>query len=248
MKKILLAILILSFTCQLSFADEVSDEDIENVFTDEPEQSTEIQGYLEYTESPDDAIYLDETAKESGLNISGPKSFNSKSLVSGSKKPTLQPIQDGLDVASKFSSQEYNIGPVSNVYDKKIGKVSFGTTYDSFLNSARVNYSTGIFAKYDGKHFAVTSTFAKRTNSNYDSYTDRIYVAPEWKLTKRLSLLDVMQSDVMQISKSNEIVLRYKPHFKNHAEDVQLELGAGQSFYEDNYINSSIRFSTRFRL
>lgn len=120
--------------------------------------------------------------------------------------------------------------------------------YDSSLGSAQVNYSTGLFTKYEGKHFALSTAFSKNTNCNYDSYSDKFFIIPELKLTRRLSLLDVMQTDVNQINKSNELVLRYTPHFKKHPDDVQFEFGAGQSFYEDTYINSSVRFSTKFRL
>ena len=40
---------------------------------------------------------------------------------------------------------------------------------------------------------------------------DKFYIAPELKITKRLSLLDVMKTDVAQVNKSNELILRYTP-------------------------------------
>jgi hypothetical protein len=153
-----------------------------------------------------------------------------------------------LSAASKFSSQEYAINPVSTSYVQKFGKFSFGTIYDSSLDSASVNYATSIFSKYEGKHFAFSTEFEKNTNLNNADFNDKIFIVPELKLTKRLSLLDVMQTDVNQINKKNEIVLRYTPHFKNYADDVQLEIGAGQTFYNDDYVKSSVRFSTKFKL
>lgn len=251
MKKILLLILILVFGMQVCLADEETKEDIDSYFTEEPEQVQELHGYLDYNQGMDEqeqnAIILN-TDGTTGINITQPKSFSSKSLISNSKKPTFHPYNEDIESASKFSTQEYNISPVNSVYSKKFGKFSVGTVYNSFLDSAQVNYSTGFFTKYEEKHFALSAGFSKSTNSRYDSYNDKFYIAPELKLTKRLSLLDVMQTDVSQINKKNELVLRYTPHFKKYADEVQLELGAGQSFYDDNYINSSVRFSTKFKL
>lgn len=231
--------------------------------TENPEQNVSLQsdsdielnGYLQYNQQgeedvEDSSIHLDPVENRS-VNFSKPKKLNSNDLFADFKKPSFSPIQDQENLeaaASKFSSQEYQINPVSTSYSKKIGRFSFGTMYDSYIDSAQVNYSTGLFSKYETKHFAVSTAFSKSTNSNYDTYNEKIYLIPEWKITKRLSLLDVMQTDVEQINKKNELVLRYTPHFKNHSDDVQFEVGAGQSYYDDNYVKSSVRFSTKFKL
>lgn len=250
MKKLLLITLILIFGMQICLAEE-NEEDINSYFNENAEQNIELQGHLEFNEPAQEieheAIPLD-LKNKSRINFSEPKKFASKSLISKSKKPTFYPMDAKMETASRFADQEYNIRPISSTYSQSFGKFRLGTTYDSSLSKASLNYSTGIFAKYDGKYFAISSTFSKNTNSNYDSYSDYFSIAPELKLTKRLSFLDVMQTDVNQISKSNEFVLRYVPRIKKHNDDVELELGAGQSFYEDSYIKSSVRFSTRFKL
>ena len=254
MKKILLLLLILILGFQTCLAQGENEEDIDSYFNVEP-QPQELHGYLEYNQNEQqqdleqEAVYLQPMTAQS-INISQPRKIESKSLVSNMKKPTFQPMQDELKAASKFASQEYNIAPVSTSYGRKIGKMSFGTMYDSSLDSGSGSQSnsTGIFAKYEGRYFALSTAFSKNTNYNFADYSDKVYFAPELKLTKRLSLLDVMQTDVNQINKKNELVLRYTPHFKKYADDVQLELGAGQSFYDDSYVNSSVRFSTRFKL
>lgn len=228
---------------------EVPQQVVEQNNEQDSEQTVELHGYLQYNdqEPQQEAIQL-EPVETAHVNFSEPKKIGAKSLISGTKKPTFHPIQDELESASKFATQEYNIKPVSTSYVQKVGHVSFGTMYDSSLDSASVNYSTGVFTKIEGKYFAIKTAFSKSTNSNYNAYNDTIYFAPELKLTKRLSFLDIMQTDVYQINKKNELVLRYTPHFKKHEDDVQLEFGAGQSFYQDNYVNSSVRFSTRFKL
>lgn len=213
------------------------------------DQGVELNGYVEYNSEPEEAtaIHL-EPVETKTINFSQPKKVDS-SIPDGFKKPTFHPIEtNALESASKFSTQEYDISPVSTSYGKKLGRFTFGTMYNSSMGSAQANYSTGIFSKYEGKHFALSTIYSKSTNSNYDSYSDKFSFAPELKLTKRLSLLDVMQTDVYRINTSNELVLRYTPHIKKYADDVQFELGAGQSYYDANYINSSIRFSTRFKL
>jgi len=228
-------------------SDPDSIENINNYFNDE-EQTTELNGYAQYNEeepAEEPAVYLENTAEGHGINFTGPKKVRSKALT---KTPDLQPLQGGLQAASKFSTQEYDIRPVSTSYSRKFGQFSLGTAYNSSIDSARVGYSTSLFAKYEGKYFALTTGASKSTNNNYDDYSDKMFFAPELKLTKRLSLLNVMKTDVYQINKSSELVLRYSPHMKKYADDVQFEVGAGQTFHDDNAINSSLRFSTNFKL
>lgn len=256
MKKILLVILILAFSIRICLAEESSDEDIDSYFNTEPEQTTELHGYLEYNQNQEEneqnqeqnAVILEVPENHNGINLTKPQKIESKSLISGVKNPTFNPIQDKLNNASKFSTSEYTIKPISTSYSKKFGKFSFGTMYDSSLSGASTSHSTGLFTKFDGKYFALSTAFSKNTNNNDAEFDDKVFIAPELKLTKRLSLLDIMQTDVAQINKSNELVLRYTPHFKKYADEVQFELGAGQSFYQDNYVKSSVRFSTKFKL
>lgn len=230
------------------FSEDVTEE-LETETTSEAASQTTINGYLEYSEMDQEpvqeAIQL-EPAETAQVNFSQPKKIGSKSLIT-EKKPLFTPMQSGLETASMFSTQEYNIKPVNTTYSKKFGQFSFGTTYDSYLDSARASYTTGMFSKYEGKYLALSTIFSKNTR-DYNSYSDKIYIVPELKLTKRLSLLDAMSTDVYQINKKNEVVLRYTPHLKKYADDVQFEIGAGQSFHEDDYVNSSVRFSTRFKL
>lgn len=227
---------------------EESYEEINSYFETEPEQTTVFEGHVEYNQNEFDTegntIEL-ENARTHALNLSKPQRISAKSL---SKKPTFHPIQDELKSASMFSSLEYNIKSVSTSYSQNFGKFSFGTMYDSGLSKASRSDSTALFAKYELKYAAMSMGFSKSTNYNENSYNDEFFFAPELKLTKRLSLLDVLETDVSQINKSNEVVLKYTPHLKNHEDDVQLELGAGQSFYQDNFIKSSVRFSTKFKL
>jgi len=246
------------FSLQNCLADElISGEDS----AVDDQSDVELHGYLEYDDEPEETIYLEgqgDTVENTvylkapsstkSLNLKAPDRGDQKSLAASFKNQAQPSKLNQLRAASKFSTQEYEIKPVSASYTGKSGNLSYGTTYDSSVGGAQTNYSTGVFTKYDGKHFAVSTAYSKNMKSGYDSYNDQIFLAPELKLTKRLSLLDVMQTDISQLNKQNEVVLRYKPSIKNHADEVILELGAGQSFYADSYANSSVSFSTRFKL
>lgn len=238
----------LLFTANLCFADDYDDYIEKNFAVPEKDEIQELHGYIEYVEDPQDAIYLDSYNQTKGINITTPQKF-AKSGLATKAKPDLSIFNtENIEKASNFNSQEYMIHPTSSSYSGKVGRFTLGTSYSSYLDSAEINYSTNVFSRYEGKRFALTTTFSKSTRSDYASYKDKISIAPEIKLTKRLSLLDVFQTDLSQISKKNELVLRYKPNFRKYADKVQFELGAGQSYYNDAYINSSIRFSTNFKL
>jgi hypothetical protein len=236
----------------MSFAT-LNDDDIDSFFQEDA-PAVELHGHLEYNNSADSyqneaiPIYLEDKTIIKSITFTKPEKIESRSLIPSYKAPTFQPIKNNLETASKFTAQEYDIKPISTSYSEKIGNFTFGTKYDSFLYSAQLNYSTGIFGQYEGKRFALSSAFLKNTNSNYTSYNDSFYIAPEIKLTKRLSFIDLIKSDVNQISKSNMFLLRYTPHLKKHDDNIQLELGAGQYYYQDNYIKSSVNFATRFKL
>lgn len=247
MKKILLLLFILIFSVQICTAEGEDEEDIDSYFNEE--EAVQLNGYLEYNDSMQENESIELQPSEiNKINFTQPKKITPSSVRNHIKKPTFHPIQEELEAASKFSTQEYDIRPINASFSQKVGRFSFGTRYDSSLGSASASYSTSIFSKYEGKYFAISTAFAKSTNLNDPTFDSKIFFMPELKLTKNLSLLNVLQTDVNQIYKKNELVLRYTPHFKKYADDVQLELGAGQSFYEDNYINSSVRFSTRFKL
>lgn len=234
-------------TEEISLDNAAPEEEDENIFTNDPQTNMELQGFLEYTE-PENAVFLEDTAYKSSLNLKAPSKIGSKSFIPSKMKQSQYLNQRSLEAASKFSNVEYMMAPVSTSFKANAGNFSIGTMYDSSLDSTQLSYTTGIFTKYDGKYFAITTAFSKNAKTSSDTYSDKIYFAPELKITKRLSLLDIMQTDVMQTTKKNEVVLRYSPPLKKYADDVQFELGAGQSFSEDKQINSTLRFSTKFRL
>src|SRR5574344_113928 len=227
----------------------------------EPEEQTldeneneEITDYIKQEralENTENTVGLEdnEIGKHS-VNIKAPPKFKSKSLITKKEKenPQIQTSSVILNTSSRFADPEYQIGSVSTSYVAKSGNFSVGTSYYSGLDSASLSSSTGVFTRYDGKHFAISSSFNKSGQYNDNNYSDNFSVAPELKITKRLSFVDVLQTDANQLNKSNKMVLRYNPKIKSHTDDVQLEFGFGQSFYENQYVKSSVSFSTRFKI
>ncbi|MCQ2788875.1 MAG: hypothetical protein MJ229_00710 [bacterium] len=252
MRKLILSILIYILAIpNCAFAESYYQEVLKDSdIYDEYQMETTLHGFLEYSdieneETEENAIYLDQIStpeikyKEKIKDSTKQKKLN--------KAPTFYAFKD-LDNDSMFSTQEYQIKPVSATLMHKKGFFTVGTTYNSFLDNAEINYSTQLFTRFDSKRFALTTAFSKDTGNDFSSFKNKFYIAPEIKLTKRLSLVDIMETDLEQVSKKNELVLKYRPNFKRHADEVQFELGTAQTFYNNDYVKTSIKFSTKFKL
>lgn len=238
MKYLRLALILILLFSPKSFADN------------SPEFIKQLRGHLEYNETYDEDynpnyVYLEPETKNF-INITQPQKIGSKAL--NLKKSDFSVFNSNLKNASAFSGQEYAIGSKYGYISETIGKWTFGTEYDSSIDDAEITYMTGVYTKLDGKHLALTVSARTETGNSYSRYTDKFVIAPEWKITKRLSLLDIAQTDVKQTTQKNEVVLRYNPKLPNNYNDLFLELGAGQTFHNQDLVKSSIRFSTKFKL
>jgi hypothetical protein len=226
----------------------------ENLNNSDDEKPLYIQQAQEVESSENSVGLSDNDFKRRDFNLKAPPKFATKSLMSPAEKDSTLPNDNSilLQASSKFSNPEYLITSVytscSTSTSIPTRKFSVGTSFYSGLDSASLSSSTGVFTRYDGKHFAISSSFSNDSQYNDNSYSHSFSFAPELKLTKRLSFIDVLSTDLNQVDKSNRMVLRYNPKLKNHPDDVQLEVGIGQSFYENQYVKSSVSFSTRFKL
>ena len=216
-------------------------------FADDSNFIQQLRGHLEYNEEVEEldsnSIYLEPEAKKY-INLTQPQSIKSKSL--NLNNPDFSIFSSNMQKASTFSEQEYNIKSIYGDLSENYGKFTIGTKYGSYIDDGEINYMTGIYTKIDGKRLALTLAAQTQTGSSYSHYTDKIIIAPELKLTDRLSLLDIIKTDMLQTSQNNRIVLRYNPKLKNHNDDLFLEFGAENTYREQEYVKSSIIFSTRF--
>ena len=93
----------------------------------------------------ENAIYLDQ-ANIPTIKYREPLKDSTKQKKAN-KAPTFYAFNDIDTNASKFSTAEYQIKPVSATLMHKKGFFTIGTSYDSFLDSAEINYSTKTLAQ-----------------------------------------------------------------------------------------------------
>ena len=247
MKKIIIILLLIIFLPLQSFADDIIETEVKESFMD-LNGTQALEGYIEFVEPQDTNEVILGDQIEDTLDLDTPLTIHSRAKITRDLNNSIFASAKMLQNASKFSNMEYNIVPESSSYEKHLGNFSMGTKYDSDIWRAGNYYSTGLFSRYDGKHFALETGMFKGTTGGYGSYSNKIYFAPELKLGKYFSILNKTQSYVASNYNTNEIVLRYAPHIKNLAEEVEFEVGAGQYFSENTQVRSSLRFSTRFKL
>jgi len=208
------------------------------------EPSYSLKGGVVYEE--DETIYLDKDIQHPALNI---KPVNT--IV-----PVYTPVLNGSRIearralarASKLTGEEYYIAPIFNYVKESAGNFSYGTFYSAAMDSAQMTYSTNLFSRYDGKHYALTGLISSDSQSIDGAYKGMLGIAPEIKLTKSLSIKDTMKAYMGVPVKKNQISLIYTPQFKKYVDSLRLELGASQSFYENGATNSAVEFSTKFKL
>src|SRR5574344_506039 len=169
-----------------------------------------LEGHLEYNDEQEqskedsDSIKLNFEERKQ-INILSPQHFSFETTKMKKSNDNFAIFNSRIEPASKFSTQEYMIAPMSQSLCRRNGKFSYGTAYNSYLDSAEINYQSSIFTKYDTKRFSITTAYARNTGNDYSNYKDKVYFVPEWKVTNRLSILDVLQSDTDMMSKSNEL-------------------------------------------
>lgn len=206
-----------------------------------------LKGYVEYSDSPFTEIILEPQEPEH-LNLSAPQKFEAKSLkavIEGGNNLYSAPHFSDM---SNYSSLEYAISPIGGATSNGKGRFSYGTTFSSAIDSSQLENTTKIYTRYATKHVAVSTAYGKSISSGTWEGADTFYVAPEIILGKGFALRDVMSNNITYQKYTNELVLLYHPQKTKHLENLEFELGAGQTFYRNAGTKTSIRFSTSFKL
>ena len=129
------------------------------------------------------------------------------------------------------------------------GDLSFGTSIDEEVDYAELEHTATFFTKYKKDNFAITSAYERTIGSTYNNYIDSIYVAPEIKINKILSVKNVLSDNRTYNRKKTELVLSINPLANTKDNRLNFEIGASRTFYEqNNFIRDRIRFSTKFKL
>lgn len=236
-------IIFLSLPC-LSYENDLII--LPNIFiTDTSEAKSDnytLKGYAEYLEDTE-AIYLKDPDNQFVLNLKIPQKIASQKLVN-SYIPKSKNIS-----YSKYGGAEYKIAPESGDAIVTSGDLSFGTSIDEEVDYAELEHTATFFTKYKKDRFAITSAYERTIGSTYNNYIDSIYVAPEIKINKILSVKNVLSDNRTYNRKKTELVLSINPLANTKDNRLNFEIGASRTFYEqNNFIRDRIRFSTKFKL
>ena len=260
MKRLLPSFIILLFTvfillpCQAKEKKNPEPDILPNVFiTDISEaegdllgEGMTLKGYAEYLEA-EDAISLQDENGEFVLNLKVPQKISPKRLGDESKKARPQRVA----TYSKFGAEEYQIAPKGNNATVSVGDLVFGTSYDQEVDYAEFEQTTGLHTRYSKGPFALSSAYKRTIGSNYNRYTDSLYITPEFRLNKMLTLKEVLSQNFTLKTYKAEFVVSINPfaYMKKDTDRLNFEVGAGNTYNEDNeLIRSRIRFNTKFKL
>ena len=228
--------------------EDSSDEEIKKISVDEngyeiDDMYTDVlRGYAIYDENEADMVSLNRSEDEilkiqlqQPYNYKGGKYFASKSF-----KPM---------VYSRYSNLEYSIKPLSSSNEKKLGGFTAGTMFDQGIDYAEIEQSTGVYSRYDTKHFGLYTAYSKTLNSTNSNYNDNFYLAPEIKLNQYMTLKEILSADITKNRKKAEFVISINPFGKKDLDRWRIEFGTNATFDDSNaLLKNQFKFSTNFKL
>lgn len=137
---------------------------------------------------------------------------------------------------------------LSKTIDKNITEnTTIGTTYNTTEKAGEMNDSVSIFSKYKKDKFSFTSAYGQSREGYKDNGATggTVSLSPEVEINKHLSLKNVNSNNLTTNQTKSEVVMSVKP-FKDDRMD--LDLGAGQTFSQDNQpAKSQVNLSTKIR-
>lgn len=239
----IILIIFLSLPC-LSYENDLII--LPNIFitdTSEAEyDNSPLKGYAEYLEDSE-AIYLTDSNNQFVLNLKIPQKISAQKFINNN------PAINKKISYSKYSGAEYKISPVSSDTIVSTGDLLFGTSIDEEVDYSQLEHTATFFTKYKKDRFAITSAYERTIGSTYNNYIDNIYIAPEIKINKILSVKNILSDNRTYNRKKAELVLSINPLANTKDNRLNFEIGASRTFYEQNhFIRDRIRFSTKFKL
>ncbi len=204
-----------------------------------------IKGRVEYDENG--VMFLDENDVDKlNLKVNLPKKYPKKSVLS-EEKVLLQ-----IEEQKKYNApkvDEYLISTFSNSLEYTHGNFSYGTTFGTEMDTAQLEYRTKFFAKYDNKFLGFMTAVGKDAYTSSGRQMNSIYLTPEIKLTKSLSLVDSFKANPDYERFRNDIILRYSPKINHSRDNFQLEAGLSQtSYYTSGEQFYQFSLSTKFKI
>lgn len=252
MKRILLPVMLSIFISIPCFASDTPEVKLQNIFltdTTEAEDYIEpenipLKGYAEYIEDSE-AIYLTDDHNQFVLNLKVPQKITTPTIENLSNTITAKtPV-----LFSKYGAEEYQISPKDGTGIVQQGGLSFGTNMEQDVDYGQLEHSATFFTKYNKGCFTFNTAYKRTIGSTYNSYYDNIYVAPELRLNKYISIKQILTADITRDRRKNEFVFTIRPLAKKSEDRLNLEFGASQTYDADNaLIRKQLNFNTKFKL
>ncbi len=200
-----------------------------------------------------DVVSLDKTVDAKKINISKPQKISATSLKDYNKRLEAH---KAARVSSKVvrplyrGEEESWIATNDKKFEESYGDFSFGSSYTSEVSSlSSLEYSSGLFTKYQNKNFSLNTKFQKEQVATYGLTTNNISIAPEYRLNKALAVRNVFKADLTRNRKTAELILLLTPFAYWGNDRFNLELGAGQTYDATNtLLRTKFQFSTRLEL
>lgn len=255
MKKFLLPailIMVLILPCNAQ-NDDVPEVKLQNIFLTDTTDSEDyiepenipLKGYAEFVEDSN-AIYLTDDHDRFVLNLKVPQKITTNTLADEHEKifAANRPI-----IYSKYGAEEYQISPKDAADNMQLNGLSFGTNMEQEVDYGELEHTATFFTRYDKGRFALSTAYERTICSTYNNYYDNLYIAPELKLNKYMSIKHILTADMTRNRKKNEVVLSVSPLAKTQGDRLNLEVGASQTYDDTNsLVRERLKFNAKFKL
>ncbi len=240
MKKIIivLALIFLSYT-SICNAEQT---DVNAV-----KETIKLQGQIEYDDNPVETIYLDENIEKPQVNIPQRSLTLPVSMLNITSNSNT--TRSALARAAVNRRSITDILPLAGSVTEKIGGFSYGQTWEQEVNYSQMEDTTAFFLRYDApKYMSLTTSIRQSTNQELGNQYNTLRIAPEWHLTKNLTLKDSYTSYMNLPKNKNALTLIYTPSLQKYADSLKFELEVAESYYRSGRRSSAVSFSTGFKL
>lgn len=222
------------------------------ISADTPDNTTvketiKLQGQIEYDDNPVETIYLDENIEKPQVNI--PK--RTLTLPVGVINITSNANTTRSALARSAVNRHVlgDILPLAGSVSEKVGGFSYGQTWEQELSYSQMEDTTAFFLRYDTpEYLSLTASIRQAASQDVGTQYNILRLAPEWHITKNLTLKDSFSSYMNLPKNKNEVTLVYTPALKKYADSLKFELGVAQSYYRNGKQSSAVSFSTGFKL
>lgn len=244
------------------FIYEIPDEEEETSGTDElgstelntntAVKPTVLKSEIQYFDNLD-VVSLDKTGNSKSINISKPQKISASSLKDYNKKleaDRAARVSNKVVQASYRGDEESWISGNYKGVEESLGNFSFGTNYSSELSSlSNLEYSSGLFTKYQRKNFSLNTTYHKDQVATYGLTTNYITLEPELRLNRALAIRHVLEADITRNRKTAKLIFLLTPFAYKGNDRFNLQFGAGQTYDDTNALmKTKFEFSTKLEL